>query len=318
MTKPLVSIIIPVYNRAALIGETLDSVLVQTYKNWECLVVDDGSTDTTIAVIQRYCDQDTRFNLYHRPDNKPKGGNAARNFGLEKSQGDYINWFDSDDLMKPTFLQDKVAILLDNKDVDFVISRSVKFYPDGRLDNTSYYENNAQLRLTADNFIQERVHWLTPDLMIRKRCIGYVTFDTCLFSGQEYNFIIKLLTFNTLNGLFLNKKLCNIRKHSQSIQEVLKLDALTAFKKKYIVAQKTFSEVHTSINRESKVFFINRILKLSTPLLLNKKYPPNYLKFFYFYAKNLGFTKGCFLIGYSILLVFGKQSYTLSKKILAN
>ncbi|RLD85933.1 MAG: glycosyltransferase family 2 protein, partial [Bacteroidetes bacterium] len=68
MDNPLVSIIIPAYNRADLIGETLDSVLAQTYPNWECIVVDDGSADKTKDVVQHYVDKDPRFILVDRPD----------------------------------------------------------------------------------------------------------------------------------------------------------------------------------------------------------------------------------------------------------
>ena len=76
------------------------SVLTQTYVNWECIVVDDGSTDLTIDVVQKYCNKDARFKLYNRPHNRQKGGNAARNYGFEQSLGEFVNWFDSDDLMK--------------------------------------------------------------------------------------------------------------------------------------------------------------------------------------------------------------------------
>ena len=66
--EPLVSVIIPTYNRAHLIGETLDSVLAQTYQNWECIIVDDGSSDDTDEVIGEYVKKDNRFKYYHRPD----------------------------------------------------------------------------------------------------------------------------------------------------------------------------------------------------------------------------------------------------------
>ena len=76
-----VSIIIPTYNRAHLICETLDSVIAQTYTDWECIVVDDGSNDTTVEIIAEYCKKDNRFQYYQRPQNRLQGGNAARNFG---------------------------------------------------------------------------------------------------------------------------------------------------------------------------------------------------------------------------------------------
>lgn len=108
MNQPLVSIIIPTYNRAHLIGETLDSVLAQTYQNWECIVVDDGSTDGTAFLLAEYCKRDSRFQYHHRPNNRLKGANACRNYGFELSKGEYVNWFDDDDVMLKDFLKVKI------------------------------------------------------------------------------------------------------------------------------------------------------------------------------------------------------------------
>jgi len=109
--QPLVSIIIPTYNRAHLIGETLDSVLAQTYTNWECIVVDDGSTDNTAEVVQSYQDKDTRFYFHQRPQDRPKGANACRNYGFELSKGEYIQWLDSDDLLGSNKIYKQVEVL---------------------------------------------------------------------------------------------------------------------------------------------------------------------------------------------------------------
>jgi len=111
MAEPLVSIIIPAFNRAGLIGETLDSVLTQTYSNWECIVVDDGSTDNTKEMVQQYVDKDSRFILVDRPDTHKPGGNGARNYGFEISKGEYIQWLDSDDLMDKHKLQEQINYL---------------------------------------------------------------------------------------------------------------------------------------------------------------------------------------------------------------
>jgi len=109
--NPLVSIIIPTYNRAHLISETLDSVLSQTYANWECIVVDDGSTDNSLNIIQQYCERDDRFKFFARPSNRNKGASCCRNIGLENTKGKYIQFLDSDDLLSFNKIEGQVNSL---------------------------------------------------------------------------------------------------------------------------------------------------------------------------------------------------------------
>ncbi|MGX1024745.1 glycosyltransferase family 2 protein [Psychroflexus sp. MBR-150] len=109
--NPLVSVIIPTYNRAHLIGETLDSVLAQTYQNWECIIVDDGSTDNTDEVVEAYVKKDQRFKYYHRPDEHLPGGNGARNYGFKMSHGEYVNWLDSDDLFSENKIEEQLKLI---------------------------------------------------------------------------------------------------------------------------------------------------------------------------------------------------------------
>lgn len=108
---PLVSIIIPTYNREHLIGETLDSVLEQTFLNWECIVVDDDSNDNTEELVKSYIKKDNRFKFYHRPVSRKNGASACRNYGLEKSNGTYIQFLDSDDVISKEKLEVQVEIL---------------------------------------------------------------------------------------------------------------------------------------------------------------------------------------------------------------
>jgi len=110
MTIPLVSIIIPTFNRAYLIGETLDSVLAQTYQNWECIVVDDGSNDNTEEIIKSYSEKDNRFQFYYRPTTKKKGASVCRNYGMEKSKGELIQFIDSDDLLSKNKLEEQLRL----------------------------------------------------------------------------------------------------------------------------------------------------------------------------------------------------------------
>ncbi len=128
MENSLVSIIIPTYNRAHLIGETLDSILAQTYQNWECIIVDDGSTDDTEEVVGAFINRDSRFQLHHRPHNILCGGNGARNYGAELAIAKYIIFFDSDDLFINTALENRMSFILKYGDhVDMLINNTGVF-----------------------------------------------------------------------------------------------------------------------------------------------------------------------------------------------
>lgn len=91
MDNPLISIIIPTYNRSCLIGETLDSVLAQTYTNRECIVVDKGSNDNTDQLMAFYVEKEPRIQYYHQLKDRYKGVNACRNYGLEWSNGEFLH-----------------------------------------------------------------------------------------------------------------------------------------------------------------------------------------------------------------------------------
>ncbi len=109
--NPLVSIIIPTYNRAHLIAYTLKSVQNQSYQNWECIIIDDGSTDDTKSIVQKFSNKDPRFQYHYKPQHLNSGGNAARNYGYEISKGAYINWLDSDDLLSDRKIESQVELL---------------------------------------------------------------------------------------------------------------------------------------------------------------------------------------------------------------
>lgn len=107
----LVSIIIPVYNVRDYIMETIGSVLMQTYANWELLLVEDGSTDGTAETVEQYLagKQDPRIRLLRQPSNQ--GAARSRNRGLREARGRYIAFLDSDDLWEPEKLERQLAFL---------------------------------------------------------------------------------------------------------------------------------------------------------------------------------------------------------------
>ena len=121
-----ISVIIPVYNRASLIQETLRSIQSQTYQQWECIIIDDNSTDNTWDVIIDFSNLDSRFKVYKKPCELQKGPSASRNFGLLKSEGDVVHFFDSDDLLNNTFYENIIPSFLDS-DTDYVVTRIAFF-----------------------------------------------------------------------------------------------------------------------------------------------------------------------------------------------
>ena len=98
MNNFLVSVIIPCYNQAQYLDDALSSVLNQTYANWECIIVNDGSTDNTEEIANKWCELDSRFKYVYK---KNGGLSSARNFGLRNASGKYVQFLDSDDLIKP-------------------------------------------------------------------------------------------------------------------------------------------------------------------------------------------------------------------------
>ncbi len=121
--QPTLSVIMPFYNRADVLAETLDSILAQTYTDFELIGVDDGSTDQAPAIFQDYANRDRRLRLYHKPHTN---AGDARNFGYERSRGDYLFFLDSDDLLEPDFFATMLATL-QQEDSDIAICVADEF-----------------------------------------------------------------------------------------------------------------------------------------------------------------------------------------------
>lgn len=107
--KPLVSIIMPVYNGERFLSEAIDSIILQSYENWELLIVDDGSNDNSISIIKAYTEKDSRIRLYIN-DSGEHGPGIARNYGIERINGKYTYFIDADDWIEKDLLQDTVAL----------------------------------------------------------------------------------------------------------------------------------------------------------------------------------------------------------------
>jgi glycosyltransferase involved in cell wall biosynthesis len=115
----LVSVIMPVYNRALLVEKSIASVQAQTYRDWELILVDDGSTDNSWEILKRTSEQDVRVFACKR-EREPKNANTCRNIGAELSNGQFLMFLDSDDLLLETTIENRVRDVMDSN-YDFTL-----------------------------------------------------------------------------------------------------------------------------------------------------------------------------------------------------
>ena len=132
--NPLISIIVPVYNAESTISRCVNSILKQTFSNWELLLIDDGSTDRSYEICDEYATKDKRIEAFHK---KNGGVSSARNVGLDKAKGEWITFCDSDDeILNNTFaLYDR--IIKEHNEIDLISCGYIIYYKSGSFKNIS-------------------------------------------------------------------------------------------------------------------------------------------------------------------------------------
>lgn len=276
-----ISIIIPNFNRATLIGETLDSILAQTYNNWECIIVDDGSEDNSLEVIKEYTKKDDRFKLFLRPNDYPKGANACRNIGIEKAIGDYTIFFDSDDLMTPDHVEEKLKCIVSDN-YDFAITKT-EYFNNSENRNPINYRSLFELPITADHFIQKKINWLTLDPIIKTGIARSIRFTEKNRSAEEYNYFVKLV-LTTQNAIAKNIVLSLRRYHDDSFQFGKDMNERQRQINYFYYFWDSYLEIknHSSLSVSSKDFLLEQcyfILKKNNLHLDFSKFIYEYFKF---------------------------------------
>ncbi|SFB60036.1 glycosyltransferase family 2 protein [Algoriphagus aquimarinus] len=191
----LVSIVIPCYNSQEFIAATLDSVLHQTYLNWECILVDDGSSDSTIDTILAYCSRDPRFQLIK---SLHRGVSFARNLALTSCKGEFVQLLDSDDLLGKNKIETQVALFELNKDVDIIYS-GARYFVSNLKNITFVGRNNLFPTIEITKFdsnvldvVKLRNPFVTPSPLYRKSVFESVgLYDTNLHYLEDWDFQIR-------------------------------------------------------------------------------------------------------------------------------
>lgn len=164
----LVSILIPNYNKAPYLSEFLESVLAQAYSAWECIIVDDHSTDNSWGVIERFAILDPRFRVFRRPTYLPKGGNVCRNFALGKSMGDFVFFLDSDDVLAPYCLSQRMDCIQANLELNFWAFPTALF--DKKVSDALFLWNIDDLEESdLSRFLRMDAIWQTSGAIYKKK-----------------------------------------------------------------------------------------------------------------------------------------------------
>ena len=131
MNIPVVSILTPVYNASLYLDDCVESVIAQTYQNWELLIIDDGSTDDSLQRAMKWAERDQRIKVFHHPHNKNKGVSATRNLGIRHAKGKYIALLDSDDLWLPEKLEKQISVMERDPELVVAYSKAITIDQDG-------------------------------------------------------------------------------------------------------------------------------------------------------------------------------------------
>jgi len=179
--NPLISVIVPSYNSEEYISETLLSVKHQSYLDWECLIIDDGSTDTTKIIVDKIIQQDKRFKYFYKENT---GLSDSRNYGISLARGEFVQFLDSDDILFP----DKLSI-------------SIKQYYSKNSNNTIYFSDFQFTKYNNPYETDNSIKKLYKDISK----IGPIDFKK-LYNEWDVDFVIPTHAFIFPIAIFENKK----------------------------------------------------------------------------------------------------------------
>jgi glycosyltransferase involved in cell wall biosynthesis len=218
----LVSIIVPCYNQAIYLDECLESALNQTYREWECIIVNDGSTDATEQIALKYCEFDSRF-IYKK---KINGGlSSARNLGLKFSQGKFLQFLDCDDILMPEKLEIQINNIPLNLKSDNLFLSICDYYigRDSNILNLSNHENRTFFK--SNDYLKELILDWESSLSIPCHSFLFsaqifkdngIRFDETLLNHEDFECWIRIFSLK-LHVIQIKDKLVVYRLNPKSL-----------------------------------------------------------------------------------------------------
>lgn len=249
--KPDVSVIIPTYNRANLVGRSIQSVLSQTYRDFEVIIVDDASKDNTEDIIKSFFDKRIRY-IRHKEN---KGGSAARNTGIRLAKGEFLAFLDSDDEWLPEKLEKQIEVFQKtSSDVGVVytgyywIGNNTKTYtPPDRI---TQKDGNIQAALLKENFVT------TSAALVKKECFEKLgLFDERFPALQDWELFIRFSKYYCFKCIDEPLAILYYQSASISGNQNVRTEAMKLIIEKHLKDFKKFNETlakhYVSIGRQS-------------------------------------------------------------------
>lgn len=233
---PDVSVIIPVYNAEKYLSECIDSILNQSFENFELILVDDGSSDTSGSICDEYSRKDERVKVYHLPNG---GVSSARNFGLDKAQGEWITFVDSDDYVGQYYLSFKREEI-----ADVVVFDSKVVCNDGSIRQSDgippfYSKNREDINEYLSKYVHKPLLNVPWGKAYKKSIIKNVRFPIGQRLSEDtvfvYEVLSKIESLNVITGsvyYWREPEFCYSKKYHLSIEEVIRYSEIVFFKYK--------------------------------------------------------------------------------------
>lgn len=264
----MISIIMPMFNSSSWIVEALQSIQVQGYTDFECFIIDDGSTDNSLEITQEFIKNDIRFQLMLRPNDLKKGPSSCRNYGCSLATGSFIQFFDSDDVMHPSHLEEKLNAIGVN---DFVVCKLQEFY--GSFDTTFFKSDNVPDILHFDDLFEAFVCGNFPMMMVAPMWRAsvlkkHLPFNENLHVLEDHELYARIL-FQSKTYSMVNKTLIYYRQIETSSMNQFYNNIQTGLES-YLSAKKTVLQL--SSNTTIKLAVLKMVLGVMRAGLAQKNY----------------------------------------------
>lgn len=260
------------FNRSHFITESLHYIRKQTFTEFECLVIDDGSTDETEKVVLKVASLDPRIRYYKRPAKYLKGLPGCRNYGLDLAQGNYIVFFDDDDIAHPRLMELAVRILMDSDNSFCRYGRTVfsgDFIAD--FDNSEEYLVEKLPENITELMIIGKVPFNSCQILWKRSCFDELRFNEKLLFAEEWECYTRILIERYI-GINLEKALYYGRKHANSNTGEFQQRDKIRLASKIHAAELIIDHLKrgNNITRTLRKFFIRLAFDLKSKQLLDK------------------------------------------------